>query len=252
MKKILITVLISTLAFVGCKSTNEKEGFAEKIELAHQKQHFLSNEAIKFNIILAFGGKERLNAKMTLLTNSSKGVLEFKNGAKIIFNKDKVFYSSTIPNEKSVRFDAYTWEYFFLFPFKLSDPGTKWNTYDNKEENHNDYLTQKLTFESGTGDAPDDWYVVYANKSDNLIEKAAYIVTVNGNKEEAEKNPHAIQYLDYKNINGVPIATKWLFWEWKEGKGLMKQIGNATLSDIQFISVDEDTFTPDADFKSIS
>lgn len=250
MKKLLATVLISTLAFMGCKSTNEKENFAEKIELAHQKEQFLSNEAIQFNIKLEFGGKERLNAKMTVLTNSSKGVLEFKNKSKIIFNQDKVFYSSNIPNKESVRFDAYTWEYFFLFPFKLSDQGTKWNTYDNKEDNHNDYITQKLTFESGTGDAPDDWYVVYANKSNNLIEKAAYIVTVKGNKEEAEKNPHAIQYLEYKDVDGVPIATKWLFWEWKEGEGLTKEIGNATLSNIRFISVDKDTFTPDLDFKT--
>ncbi|MFH6959562.1 hypothetical protein ACHRV1_19365 [Flavobacterium aquidurense] len=250
MKKLLATVLISTLAFIGCKSTNEKEDFAEKIELAHQKQQFLSNEAIQFNIKLEFGGKEKLNAKMTVLTNSSKGVLEFKNGAKIIFNQNKVFYSSNIPNEESVRFDAFTWEYFFLFPFKLSDPGTKWNPYENNESDNKNYITQKLTFESGTGDAPDDWYVVYANKSNNLIEKAAYIVTVKGNKEQAEQNPHAIQYLDYKDINGVPIATKWLFWEWKEGQGLTKEIGNAALSDIQFISVDKNTFTPGADFKT--
>lgn len=251
MKKLLAITLMSTLAFIGCKSSDEKEGFVEKIEQAHQKEKFLSKEAIQFNIKLDFGGKERLNAKMTLLTNSTKGILELKDGAKIIFNQDKVFYSPDVPNEKSVRFDAYTWGYFFLYPSKLSDPGTKWNAYDNKEADHNNYNTQKLTFESGTGDAPDDWYVVYANKKDNLIEKAAYIVTLNGNKEEAEKNPHAIQYLDYKEIDGVPIATKWLFWEWKEGKGLTKAIGNATLTDIQFITVAEDTFTPAADFKSI-
>jgi hypothetical protein len=53
-----------------------------------------------------------MDAKFTIL-NSTKGVIE--NGAKIIFDQDKVFYSSTIPNEESVRFDAFTWEYFFLF-----------------------------------------------------------------------------------------------------------------------------------------
>ncbi|RTY88634.1 hypothetical protein [Flavobacterium sp. RSP15] len=250
MKKLLATAILSTLAFMGCKSTTEKQDFTDKIEFAHHKQQFLSKEAIQFNIKLEFGGKERLNAKMIVLTNSSKGVLEFKNKSKIIFDQDKVFYSAAIPNEESVRFDAFTWEYFFLFPFKLSDRGTKWNPYENKEIDHNDYLTQKLTFESGTGDAPDDWYVVYAKKSDNLIEKAAYIVTVKGNKEEAEKNPHAIQYLEYEEVDGVPIATKWLFWEWKKEEGLTKEIGKATLSDIQFVSVDKDTFRPGANFKT--
>jgi hypothetical protein len=66
-----------------------------------------------------------MDAKFTILTNSTKGVIEYKNGAKIIFDQDKVFYSSTIPNENR-RFDAFTWEYFF-FPHKLSDPGTIWN-----------------------------------------------------------------------------------------------------------------------------
>jgi hypothetical protein len=33
---------------------------------------------------------------------------------------------------------------------------------NNKEKDATNYL--KLTFKSGTGDAPDDWYVVYADK----------------------------------------------------------------------------------------
>jgi hypothetical protein len=70
---------------------------------------------VQFNLKLEFGGTERMDAKFTILTNSTKGVIEYKNGAKIIFDQDKVFYSSTIPNEKSVRFDAFTWEY-FSFP----------------------------------------------------------------------------------------------------------------------------------------
>ncbi|EIA08562.1 DUF6503 family protein [Flavobacterium frigoris] len=250
MKKIVATVLLSTLLFVGCKSNEEKENFTQKIEKTHQKEKFATKQAIQYDLKLEFGGKERIDAKFTILTNSTEGVIEYKNGAKIIFDKDKVFYSPTIPSEETVRFDAFTWGYFFLFPYKLSDPGTIWNTYDNKEANHEEYLTEKLTFKSGTGEAPDDWYVVYADKKTNLIEKAAYIVTANGTKEEAEKNPHAIQYLEYKEIDGIPIATKWVFWEWKEGEGLTNNIGNASLTNIKFVTVTEDTFKKDKSFKT--
>jgi hypothetical protein len=45
----------------------------------------------------------------------------------------KIFYSILPLSKKSVRFDAFTWEY-FSFPHKLSDPGTIWNEYDNKEK----------------------------------------------------------------------------------------------------------------------
>jgi hypothetical protein len=43
--------------------------------------------------------------------------------------------------------------------------------YENKEKkkDHENYLSEKLTFLE-RGDAPDDWYVVYANKETHLIE----------------------------------------------------------------------------------
>jgi hypothetical protein len=36
------------------------------------------------------------------------------------------------------------------------------------------YLTEKLTFKSGTGDAPDDWYVVYADKRQIYLKSSLY------------------------------------------------------------------------------
>ncbi|TDE05770.1 DUF6503 family protein [Flavobacterium sandaracinum] len=251
MKKIALTLSFAILMLVGCKSKEENIKFTDKVEKAHQKKEFLAQEAVQFDLKLFFGGKEKITAKFTVLTNSTKGVIEYKNGAKIIFDNDKVFYSSTVPNEESVRFDAFTWAYFFLLPTKLSDPGTIWNSYENKEKDQEKYLAEKLTFKSGTGDAPDDWYVVYANKKTNLLEKAAYIVTLTAGKEAAEKNPHAIQYLDYKEVDGIPIANKWIFWGWEEGKGLTDELGQATLENIKFIKTTEDYFTPATDFKTI-
>ena len=245
------TLLLLTffLIFNGCKPNTENLTFVEKVERAHAAKDFLAKEAIQFDLNLEFGGVEKMNATFTLLTNSTKAVIAFKNGAKIIIDQDKVFYSATIPNEAGVRFDAYTWSYFFLFPYKLSDPGTIWNTYAYKEKDSAKYLTEKLTFTSGTGDAPDDWYVVYADATTNLVQKVAYIVTLKANKEEAEKNPHAIQYSAYTEIDGIPIATKWVFYGWQEGNGLTDELGHATLSNIKFIKADLNYFKPGTAFK---
>ena len=250
MTKIALALTVLFLTAVGCKSNEETLKFTAKVENAHHKQEFLAQEAVQFDFKLEFGGNEKMDAKFTILTNSTEGVIEFKNGSKIIVNQDKIYYSPTILNEESVRFDAFTWSYFFLFPYKLSDPGTIWNAYSNKEKDFENYNTEKLTFKSGTGDAPDDWYVVYANKKTNLLEKAAYIVSINGGKEAAEKNPHAIQYLEYKDVDGIPMATKWVFWGWEAGKGLTNELGHATLSDIKFVKVEADYFKPGADFKT--
>ncbi|WP_432671190.1 DUF6503 family protein [Flavobacterium sp. SM2513] len=250
MKKIALAFSVLILTLVGCKTEEKELGFTEKVEKAHHLEAFAAKEAIQFDFNLVFGGKERMDAKLTLLTNSTKSVIEFKDGTKIIADGSKVYYSPTLANEEAVRFDAYTWSYFFLFPYKLSDPGTIWNPYTSTEKDQANYLTEKLTFSSGTGDAPDDWYVVYADAKTHLLEKAAYIVTVRGDIEKANENPHAIQYLNYKEVEGIPIATQWAFWGWKEGTGLTEQIGKGSLSTIQFVTVNADTFTPGADFKT--
>lgn len=246
-----VLIIATFLIIIGCKSKEENIAFPEVVSKSHHKEEFLQKEAVQFDLKLEFGGTEKMNATFTMLTNSTKGVITYANGAKIIFDKNKVFYSPTVPNEEGVRFDAYTWGYFFLFPFKLSDPGTIWTPFNNQEKDSLNYLTEKLTFTAGTGDAPDDWYVVYANKTTNLIEKAAYIVTINEGKEAAEKNPHAIQYAAYKEVEGIPIATKWVFWGWKEGQGLTEELGHATLTNIKFVKVSSNYFIAGANFKTI-
>lgn len=249
MKLYLTPIFLLTL-FLSCQKEPKK--YASNIEVAHQKTAFISKEAVSFDIILKFGGNERLNGKITLLTNSGKGLIELNNGHKIYYNQDKVFYSPEIENTKSIRFDAYTWSYFFLFPYKLSDEGTVWNDYPYKKLNGKDYLTQKLSFAAGTGDAPDDWYITYANPKTNLLEIAAYIVTANKTLEEAESDPHAIQYSDYKIIDGVPIAHHWTFWGWNAEKGLTNQLGESTLNNIVFLTPDSALFIPPSNYLEIN
>jgi hypothetical protein len=56
--------------------------------------------------------------------------------------------------------------------------------------------------------------------------KAAYIVTLKAVRKKQRKSVHAIQYLEYKDVDGIPIATKWIFWAWEDGKGPMKWTDN--------------------------
>jgi hypothetical protein len=252
MKKITLFIVV-VMAILSCKEVKKAKDFATdfvtETETAHLKTDFLKNDAIQYNIVAFFGAEEWINGKMTLSTNSENGKIEFKNGSQIIFNGQKVFYSNDIKDNSNVRFDAYTIPYFFLLPYKLSDKGTVWSSYQNNEKDSLNFNVKKLSFAAETGDAPNDWYVVYANKKTNLIEKAAYIVTAGGTAQaEAEKNPHAIEYLDYKITDGIPIASKWKFWSWKKDIGFEKELGNAQLSDLKFIKTDKDFFKPSSNF----
>ncbi len=222
------------------------------IEAAHQKDLFMSKKNVAFDIQLFFGGSERLNGRIILSADSKNGKIENGDGTVILFNNDTVFCSPEIENLGSARFAAYTWSYFFMFPYKLSDGGTQWNDYENGQLGELDYDAQKLTFTAGTGDAPEDWYIMYSDPESHLINTAAYIVTAGGTIEEAEEDPHAIEYCDYKQVDGIPVSTTWRFWEWRTDKGLTKQLGNATISNMEFLTVSEEFYSPLANYQNVS
>lgn len=229
----------------------DKKSQIEIIENAHQKEEFLAHNAIQTDITIMFGGNKILQGNMLVSSDSSKGIITLKDGSKIYTIDNKVYHTPNIKGKNIVRFHAYTWSYFFLLPYKLSDNGTKWDQFEQTTLNGTNKNSQRLTFTSGTGDAPDDWYYIYSDTETNLITEAAYIVTYGKTKEQAEAHPHAIQYNNHQAINGIPFATDWSFWEWSKEDGLTKQIGQANLANIQFTEIDKNTFTPPSDFVEI-
>lgn len=255
MRRILLGIYAAVL--ISCIPSekhpeSEKMTLIGKAEKAHSKRDFLANEVMQFDIVLEFGGTERLNGAMALATNSSKGRISYKNGRELYYDHERVFASPELENTGGARFAAYTWSYFFLFPYKLSDPGTNWSASEVDTLKGQPYHSQRLTFEKGVGDAPDDWYISYFNTETNLIEAAAYIVTAGETTvEEAEENPHAISYHDYKDVDGIALAHSWKFWEWRKDSGLTRQLGKAELSNFQFLTDEEASLNPPENFIEI-
>ncbi len=215
-------------------STPIDTSFAGKMASAHQAEIFNSFETVNFRIQLYFGGTERLNADVTLATNGTKGFFSLADSTFLGFDGGGVLTSDGYKNPDGARFAAFTWSYFFMFPYKLQDTGTRWVDYGNPKLNGKNYNVGKLEFEPGTGDAPDDWYIAYADRETNLLHAAAYIVTAGSNREEAEADPHAITYSQYEQVNAIPMATRWDFSAWREGVGLTDELGYAEISNISF------------------
>lgn len=217
------------------------KSFASIVQENHLKTLNINDQALEFDIVLSFGGKERLNARMKMSLDSRFGLFEMKDGSRIVYKDGEVLHN-TSKSEESARFAAYTWSYFALLPYKLNDSGTIWTDYPTKELNEKVYNVEKLQFDPGTGDAPDDWYIIYADKKTSLIEVAAYIVTAGKSREEAEKDPHAIKYHDYIDVDGYPVSTRWTFWEWRTEGGLTKQLGEASIKKVKFSKAKEIDF----------
>ncbi len=225
--------------------------FVEQLEEAHQAKKFYQQPAIAFDLELFFGGKERLVATITSKTNSTAIRLEKADGTTLIYDGTAVYQTRADTTYPRARFDIFTWQYFFMAPFKFSDPGTQWELMGEGTMKGATYDCAKLTFKSGTGDSPDDWYLVYKAPEKHILRAMAYIVTLGKTQEEAEKEPHAISYHQYEPIAGIPIATEWRFWMWYEEQGFGEQIGLANIRNVRFVDPEEDFFQAPKDAKAI-
>jgi len=275
MKKILIITL--TILTISCNQNKKEEKietntkkeevkkdyeirpsvsnpFVSAIENAHKKNLFLKHKSVSFSIDIKFGGKQRLNAKITMLTNTTKIRIDKKDGATLVYDGQDIFISPKDADDKRARFDMFTWTYFFGFPYKLNDPGTKWEVQKNRTLDNISYNTAKLSFDTGIGDSPDDWYVLYADPNTNLLKASAYIVTYgsNGDTAKAESDPHAIYYKSFKTINNIPFATKWEFYGWRSEKGFTDKLGEASISNITFSEDENMTFRNPENYKKLN
>ncbi|MAQ76584.1 MAG: hypothetical protein CL613_09660 [Aquimarina sp.] len=250
----LNTIPVEPDGGIGDGAFSLEKQFLQNIESAHKKPAFLDHKMITFDAVINFNGKTILDAKITMLTNSSKIRIDKKDGTKLIYNGDKVMLCPKEASDKRARFDMFTWSYFFALPYKLSDPGTALEVKQDRSLDGENYATAKLTFDKGTGDAPDDWYIVYVNPENNVVTAAAYIVTYGSGDDisKAESDPHMIVYKDYALIDNIPISTQWDFYSWTDDKGKTEKLGEAMISDVVFLEENATLFEEPDDYKEIT
>lgn len=221
----------------------ESPKLVRQIQQSHNTMAFFDHEAVQFNLNLQFDEALALQAKVSMTTNSSQITFQNKNGQTLYFQNNQFYKTPAIDDYPKARFDVLTWAYFLTLPFKLNDAGTQWSEFTTKALGETNYDTGKLEFSANTGDAPDDWYIVYADQNTHLLKAAAYIVTYSKSQEQAEENPHAIVYKRYFSLNQVPFSSQWEFYNWSAEKGIYgKPIGKATISNVKFIAKSHPVF----------
>lgn len=102
----------------------------------------------------------------------------------------------------------------------------------------------KVTFASGTGDAPDDYYILYLDAKTHLLSALRYIVSYPGYFPNGGNNPEKIMDLvDRKTINGVNLPLKFnTYWSTEDGQPTGEPITTIELSDIEFQNQLEEDF----------
>ena len=206
-----------------------------------------AGKALAYTLDLSFGGKPRFSGSVThtpsmdriALRRGSDGAALHYDGQAVAMMRD-----DTSQHWPRARFDVFTWPYFATAPFKLADPGTRWDApRDYPWADGAPATAARLSFDAGTGDAPDDYYVVFPDAPGRL-DGMAYVVTFGKPDADADAlDPHAIRYHDYRDVGGVPVAHRWTFHNWTPAEGLGADvIGEATLSEARWVDTEEAAF----------
>ncbi len=133
----------------------------------------------------------------------------------------------------SPRFWALTPYYFVGLPFVLADPGTKFETLDDIDFDGKSYRQVKVTYESGTGDSPDDYYIALIDPETKRLRGVRYIVT---SELVAPNGPGPEKLLTHEGLeefNGVWLPTSHVTYG-MDGETVGEPMRSAVVTEIKF------------------
>lgn len=120
------------------------------------------------------------------------------DGNEVWVSPDKEAFGST-----SARFYHNLIFYFYAIPFVLADPGINYEVLPERSINGRDLIPVKVSYDSGVGDAPDDYYIAHFDKDSKELYLLLYTVTYFSG--ETNERFSAIIYDEWTTSNGLKV-----------------------------------------------
>ncbi|MCB9745625.1 MAG: hypothetical protein H6741_21645 [Alphaproteobacteria bacterium] len=116
------------------------------------------------------------------------------------------------PSPEALNVDARFWAltpyYFVGVPFVLADPGARWEDLGELEVAGEAVRAVKVSYEPGTGDSPDDYYVLHLDPETWQVEALRYIVSYPGFFPEGGTSPEKLMaYTDFVEQGGLRLVS---------------------------------------------
>jgi len=123
------------------------------------------------------------------------------------------------------RFWALTPYYFVGMPFVLGDPGVHFERLDDAELDGKTWTLVKATFDPGTGDAPDDYYIVYLDPETHRLHALRYVVSYPGFEgkmfEPGGHTPETLmRFTEPTEVGGLTLFGRLDTWKWNADEGV--------------------------------
>jgi hypothetical protein len=134
------------------------------------------------------------------------------------------------------RFWALTPYYFVAMPFVLADPGVRLETADTLTVEGTTYDQVRVTFDPGTGDAPDDYYYLLVDPATDRVGAVRYVVSYSPFNPDGGHTPETVMLYDgAQTVGGVTFQEGFRSFLWDgsaRGPGPAKARG--TLTEVAF------------------
>jgi hypothetical protein len=118
----------------------------------------------------------------------------------------------------NARFWSLTPYYFVAVPFVLADPGVQHTMDGTMTFEDKTYDLVRITFASGTGDAPDDYYVILLDPNTRLVRGLRYIVSYPGYFPDGGHSPEKLMMYDgEQTVDGITLAERFRAFPWNDG-----------------------------------
>ena len=115
------------------------------------------------------------------------------------------------------RFMALLNYYFVNLPWLTQDPGVVLGDVSTAKlwDDPTDYITVRMTFESGVGDTPDDYYVLYIDPKTHMMKGCRYTVTYTSLLPEGMTHTpeHTLVFDSFETVDGLEVPTQYTIYE---------------------------------------
>lgn len=135
------------------------------------------------------------------------------------------------------RFYMWTPFYFFAMPFVFADPGAKQEALGRKRFQDRDYDVVKITYQAGTGDSPDDFYLAYIDPDSGRLKLAVYVVTypqLRKGKPLDQLEQHAIVFEEWQQADGLTVPKSAAYFHWDGETIAGDALGRMHFSEVRF------------------
>lgn len=134
------------------------------------------------------------------------------------------------------RFWALTPYYFLAQPFVLDGEGVNLELLSQKTYHDEVQDVVKVTFDAGTGEAPDDYYILYFGEEDHRLNAIRYIVSYPGYFDKGEHLPEKfMEIVGKKEVEGIFVPTGYKTYWLTDDETPGEHITEIEVSDVHFV-----------------